>query len=258
MWHNREKEPKPEWPESGKINFDGYSTRYRDGLELVLKQISFEIRGGHKVGVVGRTGAGKSSLTLALFRLIEPVEGHIYIDGLNISQLGLYDLRSRLTIIPQDPVLFTGTLRLNLDPFEKHSDSDLWKALELSHLKHFVESLEEGLSHSVSEGGDNLSMGQKQLICLARALLRKSKVIVLDEATAAVDIDTDQLIQQTIRHEFSDCTIVTIAHRLNTILDYDRVLVMSSGQIVEYDSPSALLSDQNSIFYSMAKDSGHL
>ena len=258
MWHKPEEEPKPDWPESGNINFDGYSTRYRDGLELVLKKISFEIRGGHRVGVVGRTGAGKSSLTLALFRLIEPVDGHIYIDGLDISQLGLYDLRSRITIIPQDPVLFTGTLRLNLDPFEKHTDADLWTALELAHLKPFIESLEEGLSHPVSEGGDNLSVGQKQLICLARALLRKSKVIVLDEATAAVDIETDELIQKTIRQEFNDCTIVTIAHRLNTILDYDRVLVMSRGEIAEYDSPSVLLNDNKSIFYSMAKDSGHL
>ncbi len=208
------------------------------------------------MGVVGRTGAGKSSLTLALFRIIEAVEGSIYIDDIEISKLGLYDLRSRLTIIPQDPVLFTGTLRLNLDPFEKHSDQEIWQSLELAHLKAFVSSLEAGLSHQVSEGGDNLSVGQKQLICLARALLRKSKIIVLDEATAAVDIETDELIQTTIRKEFKDCTIVTIAHRLNTILDYDRVLVMDRGQVAEYDSPEAFLKNTNSIFYSMAKDAG--
>ncbi len=207
------------------------------------------------MGVVGRTGAGKSSLTLALFRIIEAVEGSIYIDDVQISKLGLYDLRSRLTIIPQDPVLFTGTLRLNLDPFEKHSDQEIWQSLELAHLKAFVSSLEAGLSHQVSEGGDNLSVGQKQLICLARALLRKSKIIVLDEATAAVDIETDQLIQTTIRKEFKDCTIITIAHRLNTILDYDRVLVMDRGQVAEFDSPQALLKKSKSLFYEMIKHS---
>jgi len=221
-----------------------------------LKKISFKVNPGERVGVVGRTGAGKSSLTLALFRIIEAVEGSIYIDDIEVSKLGLYDLRSRLTIIPQDPVLFTGTLRLNLDPFEKHSDQEIWQSLELAHLKAFVSSLEAGLSHQVSEGGDNLSVGQKQLICLARALLRKSKIIVLDEATAAVDIETDELIQTTIRKEFKDCTIVTIAHRLNTILDYDRVLVMDRGQVAEYDSPEAFLKNTNSIFYSMAKDAG--
>ncbi len=221
-----------------------------------MKKISFKVNPGERVGVVGRTGAGKSSLTLALFRIIEAVEGSVYIDGIEISKLGLYDLRSRLTIIPQDPVLFTGTLRLNLDPFEKHSDQEIWQSLELAHLKAFVSSLEAGLSHNVSEGGDNLSVGQKQLICLARALLRKSKVIVLDEATAAVDIETDELIQTTIRKEFNDCTIITIAHRLNTILDYDRVLVMDRGEVAEYDSPQAFLKNTNSIFYSMAKDAG--
>ena len=253
-----ETQPKEDWPTNGCILFNKYSTRYREGLELVLKQMSFEIKAGHRVGVVGRTGAGKSSLTLALFRLIESAHGSIHIDGVDISQLGLYDLRSRLTIIPQDPVLFTGTLRLNLDPFEKHSDQQIWTALELAHLKPFIVCLEAGLNHPVSEGGENLSVGQKQLICLARALLRKSKIIVLDEATAAVDIETDELIQQTIRKEFNDCTIVTIAHRINTILDYDRVLVMNEGQVAEYDSPQVLLNNYNSIFFSMAKDSGHI
>ncbi|CAG2161666.1 unnamed protein product [Oppiella nova] len=258
LWHKPEAQPVAEWPQKGCIAFNGYSTRYREGLDLVLKEISFDITAGHRVGVVGRTGAGKSSLTLALFRLIESAGGSIAIDGVDISTIGLYDLRSRITIIPQDPVLFTGTLRLNLDPFEKHSDADIWQALELAHLKEFVDSLDEGLSHPVSEGGDNLSVGQKQLICLARALLRKSKIIVLDEATAAVDIETDELIQRTIRTEFNDCTIVTIAHRLNTILDYDRVVVMSKGQIAEYDSPQELLNNPLSIFHSMAKDSGHI
>jgi len=195
-------------------------------------------------------------LTLALFRLIEPVEGTIYIDDVNVAKLGLYDLRSKLTIIPQDPVLFTGKLRMNLDPFDMYSDKDIWTALELAHLKSFVNTLEQGLQHEITEGGDNLSVGQKQLVCLARALLRKSKILVLDEATAAVDLETDDLIQETIRREFKDCTIITIAHRLNTIIDYDKVVVMDKGEIAEFDTPSALLENTNSIFYSMAKEAG--
>lgn len=160
----------------------------------------------------------------------------------------------QLTVIPQDPVLFSGSFRRNFDPFEKHTDSDIWKALELSHLKGFVDSLESGLNYEIAEGGENLSVGQKQLVCLTRALLRKSKVLVLDEATAAVDIETDELIQGTIRKEFSDCTIVTIAHRLNTIMDYDRIIVMDKGTIIEFDSPANLLKDTKSIFYSMARE----
>lgn len=222
----------------------------------MLKQIDCQIESGQRVGVVGRTGAGKSSLTLALFRLIEPSSGTISIDSVDISKIGLYELRSKLTIIPQDPVLFTGTLRVNLDPFESYSDEQIWTALELAHLKTFVSSLPQQLNHQISEGGGNLSVGQKQLVCLSRALLRRSRILVLDEATAAVDVETDDLIQETIRKEFKDCTIVTIAHRLNTILDYDMILVMDSGVIREYDSPKALLEDPDSIFYSMAKDAG--
>ena len=205
---------------------------------------------------MGRTGAGKSSLTLALFRIVEPVDGTITIDNTDITKLGLYDLRSRLTIIPQDPVLFTGTLRLNLDPFNVHQDVDIWRSLELAHLKKFVSQLEKQLLHEISEGGDNLSVGQKQLVCLARALLRDSRIIVLDEATAAVDIETDELIQNTIREQFADCTIITIAHRLNTVIDYDKILVLNQGQLAEYDSPNNLLQNTNSIFHSMAKDAG--
>ena len=203
---------------------------------------------------MGRTGAGKSSLTLALFRIVEPVDGTIIIDNIDITKLGLHDLRSQLTIIPQDPVLFTGTLRLNLDPFNIHSDDKIWCSLELAHLKQFASSLELGLNHSISEGGENLSVGQKQLVCLARALLKNSRIIVLDEATAAVDIETDELIQKTIRGQFNNCTIITIAHRLNTVIDYDKIMVLSKGQMIEYDSPENLLQNQNSIFYSMAKD----
>jgi ATP-binding cassette subfamily C (CFTR/MRP) protein 3 len=247
--------PPSDWPQEGKVTFKDYSTRYRDGLDLVLKSIACNIPGGQKVGIVGRTGAGKSSLTMALFRIIEPANGQIMIDNIDVSQLGLYDLRSRITIIPQDPVLFSDTLRANLDPFNHHNDEEIWRALETAHLKKFVLELDDGLKHMVAEGGENLSVGQRQLVCLARALLRKTKILVLDEATAAVDMETDDFIQKTIRNEFADCTVVTIAHRLNTIMDYDRVMVLSEGRIVEFDSPNQLIAKKE-IFYGMAKDAG--
>lgn len=253
-WNIDHTAPNKQWPEQGRVKFTDYKVRYREGLDLVLRGIDFEVNGGEKIGIVGRTGAGKSSLTLGLFRIIEAAGGKILIDGIDISALGLHDLRSRLTIIPQDPVLFSGSLRTNLDPFESKSDEEVWRALELAHLKSFVGTLTAGLSYQVSEGGENLSVGQRQLICLARALLRKTKVLVLDEATAAVDLETDDLIQKTIRTEFNDCTILTIAHRLNTIMDSDRVIVLDKGEISEFASPRDLLRNERSIFYSMAKD----
>ncbi|XP_013404203.1 multidrug resistance-associated protein 1 [Lingula anatina] len=248
--------PPPEWPQKGEVQFDQYSVRYRPGLDLVLKNVTFQVEPGEKVGIVGRTGAGKSSLTLALFRIIESAAGCITIDGIKIADIGLHQLRSKITIIPQEPELFSGTLRSNLDPFGLYSDQDVWNALEHAHLKGFVATLPARLQHEISEAGENLSVGQRQLVCLARALLRKTKILVLDEATAAVDMETDDLIQSTIRSEFKECTVVTIAHRLNTIMDYDRVLVLDKGTIKEFQPPSVLLQDKRSTFYGMAKDAG--
>uniref|UniRef100_A0A8C0IE93 Uncharacterized protein n=1 Tax=Bubo bubo TaxID=30461 RepID=A0A8C0IE93_BUBBB len=250
-----EKRPPRGWPSKGEIQFVDYKVRYRPELELVLQGITCNIASTEKVGVVGRTGAGKSSLTNCLFRLLEAAGGSILIDEVDIATIGLHDLRQNLTIIPQDPVLFTGTLRMNLDPFDQYTDEEVWKALELAHLKTYVQDLPEGLLHLVSEGGENLSVGQRQLVCLARAVLRKAKILILDEATAAVDLETDNLIQTTIRSEFADCTVLTIAHRLHTIMDSNRVMVLQAGRIVEYDSPEELLKKQG-VFSVMAKDAG--
>uniref|UniRef100_A0A669Q1V6 ATP binding cassette subfamily C member 2 n=1 Tax=Phasianus colchicus TaxID=9054 RepID=A0A669Q1V6_PHACC len=250
-----DKRPPHGWPSKGEIQFVDYKVRYRPELELVLQGITCNIGSTEKIGVVGRTGAGKSSLTNCLFRVLEAAGGKIIIDGLDIATIGLHDLRQNLTIIPQDPVLFTGTLRMNLDPFDQYTDEEVWKALELAHLKPYVQELPERLQHIVSEGGENLSVGQRQLVCLARALLRKAKILILDEATAAVDLETDHLIQTTIRSAFADCTVLTIAHRLHTIMDSNRVMVMHAGKIVEFDSPEKLLQKQ-SIFSAMAKDAG--
>ncbi|XP_063348284.1 ATP-binding cassette sub-family C member 2-like [Pelmatolapia mariae] len=247
--------PPQMWPEAGRVQFENYKVRYRPELDLVLHGITCDIDSTEKIGIVGRTGAGKSSLTNCLFRIIEAAEGCILIDDVDIATIGLHDLRNRLTIIPQDPVLFSGSLRMNLDPFDKFSDEEIWRVLELSHLKSYVSGLQEGLQHKVAEGGENLSVGQRQLLCLARALLRKSRILILDEATAAVDLETDNLIQNTIRKEFSDCTVLTIAHRLHSIMDSSRVMVLDAGKIVEFDSPSNLL-EKEGHFYAMAKDAG--
>ncbi|XP_062388680.1 multidrug resistance-associated protein 1 [Sardina pilchardus] len=251
-----ENSPMPtNWPRTGTIEFREYGLQYRKGLDWALKEITILIKEREKVGIVGRTGAGKSSLTQGIFRILEAAKGEIHIDGINIAEMGLHELRSRITIIPQDPVLFSGTLRMNLDPFDGYSDEEVWRSLELAHLKNFVSGLPDKLYHECSEGGENLSLGQRQLVCLARALLRKTKILVLDEATAAVDVETDNLIQSTIRTQFEDCTVLTIAHRLNTIMDYTRVIVMERGYVVEMDSPSNLIS-QRGQFYRMCREAG--
>ncbi|KAG0093570.1 Multidrug resistance-associated protein 1 [Podila epicladia] len=282
------------WPAQGKVVFRNYSARYREGLDLVLKDVSFGVQPSEKVGIVGRTGAGKSSLTLALFRMIEAADsywarasgsndtlleesrplvelstngalatalggGSIEVDGVDIATLGLKDLRQHLAVIPQDTMLFSGTLRENLDPFQEAKDVDLWQALERAHLKTFVGSLPGGLSFEVAQSGENFSVGQRALVCLARAMLRKTKILVLDEATAAVDVETDELIQKTIRSEFADRTILTIAHRIKTVMDSDKILVLDEGRVKEFGAPSELLAKKHkSVFYELALRAGEL
>nr|APD26519.1 ATP-binding cassette transporter subfamily C member 1 X6 protein [Brachionus koreanus] len=255
-WIIENSRPPPEWPTQGHINFDHFSVKYRQELDFVLKDINCDISPGEKIGIVGRTGAGKSSLTLALFRILESDYGRIKIDNIDLKIIGLHDLRKKLTIIPQDPVLFSGSLRMNLDPFEEYSDVQIWKALADAHLKNFVQGLDNKLDFECSEGGENLSVGQRQLVCLARALLRKTKILILDEATASIDHNTDDLIQSTIRSQFSDCTVLTIAHRLNTIMDSTRIMVLDKGKIVEFDSPENLMNKNDSLFFSMAYSAG--
>jgi ATP-binding cassette subfamily C (CFTR/MRP) protein 1 len=250
------KRPPVSWPAKGEVELVNYSTRYREGLDLVLKNINLDIKSHEKIGVVGRTGAGKSSLTLALFRLIEPATGHINIDNLDTSSIGLLDLRRRLAIIPQDAALFEGTVRENLDPSHIHDDTELWSALDHARLKDHVANMDGGLEAKINEGGSNLSQGQRQLISLARALLTPSNILVLDEATAAVDVETDAMLQATLRSPlFNNRTIITVAHRLNTIMDSDRIIVLDKGEVVEFDTPSALFKKQG-IFHSLMKQAG--
>ena len=249
-------DPKPsEWPSKGEIQIQNASLRYRDG-PLVLKNISVNIKGGEKIGVVGRTGSGKSSLMNALFRIteVESDGGKIVIDGVDINSIGLNSLRLSLSIIPQDPVMFSNTVRYNLDPFEEKSEYELWDALKKVQLAEAIAVLPGGLDEQVAEGGENFSQGQRQLLCIARSLLRKPQILVMDEATASIDNATDAAIQTMIRENFADATVLTIAHRLGTIMDSDRVLVLDDGNVAEFDSPSALLS-QGGIFASMVAKS---
>lgn len=254
-----EKKPPPEWPQKGRIQFDKISLRYfpDPNAELVLKELEFEILPMEKVGIVGRTGAGKSSLINALFRLSYN-DGSIVIDHRDTKHMGLHDLRTKISIIPQEPVLFSGTMRYNLDPFEEYSDDKLWSALEEVKLKELIMELPHGLQSRIYEGGSNFSVGQRQLVCLARAILRENRVLVLDEATANVDPQTDNLIQATIRTKFAECTILTIAHRLHTVMDCDKVLVMDAGKAVEFGAPYELIMDTNGprMFNGMVNEGG--
>jgi len=296
----------PSWPHSGDIQIKHLSMRYSPDTPEVLKDVSLHIKAGEKVGIVGRTGSGKSTLAISLFRFMEPTQGSICIDGIDISTIGLLDLRSNLTIIPQDPILFKGTLRFNLDPFGERKDEELWQALRQSHLipesvfpenassstaashpavvpveqeaeasaddaakvkkdgtdaaseNEIVDPTKITLDTPVKENGSNFSQGQRQLIALARALVRRSKIIIMDEATASVDFETDLKIQKTIREEMADSTIVTIAHRIRTIADFDRVVVMQQGEIVEYDRPWVLMNQEQSQFRQLCEQSTEL
>ncbi|KAK8137647.1 ATP-binding cassette transporter protein [Apiospora sp. TS-2023a] len=256
-------EVRPSWPEKGEIVFDNVEMRYRANLPLVLKGMNMHVMGGERVGIVGRTGAGKSSIMSTLFRLVELSGGHITIDGLDISTLGLHDLRSRLAIIPQDPTLFRGTVRGNLDPFSEHTDLELWSALRQADLVPHDAQLEDkkdpsriNLDSVVEEDGLNFSLGQRQLMALARALVRGARIIVCDEATSSVDMETDDKIQGTIANGFRGCTLLCIAHRLRTIIGYDRICVMDAGRIAELDTPLNLWKKEDGIFRSMCDRSG--
>ncbi|XP_045761292.1 uncharacterized protein LOC123864713 [Maniola jurtina] len=243
--------PPENWPSDGQVQFENVSLRYAEEDPPVLKNLTFTIKSGWKVGIVGRTGAGKSSLISALFRL-SSIQGSIKIDGVDTNDIPKKELRSKISIIPQEPVLFSATLRYNLDPFFLYSDDEIWRALEQVELKDAVTSLD----FNVSEGGTNFSVGQRQLVCLARAVLRSNKILVMDEATANVDPQTDALIQTTIRRQFASCTVLTIAHRLNTIMDSDRILVMDNGEVAEFDHPHILLSNPKSLLNFMVRETG--
>ncbi|KAJ2231370.1 ATP-binding cassette glutathione S-conjugate transporter ycf1 [Coemansia sp. RSA 485] len=266
----QESRPEPNWPTSGAIEFRNYNMRYRPELELVLKDLSFSVKGREKIGICGRTGAGKSSLTYALMRLVEAEQGQLLIDGLDTLSIGVNDLRSKISIIPQDPVLYIGTIRENLDPREEYTDDEVQQAINACRIGHLLETptkkpddinanghsygIKEpwttgtGLAKWVEKDGSNFSVGQRQLVSMCRALLWKRRIVVLDEATANIDSKTDRVMQEIIRQEFKDCTVLTIAHRLNTIMDSDRVLVMDKGQVAEFDTPAALLADKQSHF----------
>ncbi|XP_044057052.1 ATP-binding cassette sub-family C member 12 isoform X2 [Siniperca chuatsi] len=249
--HIKEAQVPEDWPKSGAITFQDYKMRYRENTPIVLNGLDFIIRAGEKLGIVGRTGSGKSSLGMALFRLVEPAAGTILIDGVDISAIGLQDLRSKLSIIPQDPVLFIGTVRYNLDPFNNYTDEEIWAALEKTYMKDSISRLEGKLQAQVLENGENFSVGERQLMCMARALLRNSKIILLDEATASIDAETDTLIQNTIKKAFQHCTMLTIAHRIHTVMHADRILVMDNGEAAELEHPDVLKQRPDSLFSSL-------
>jgi len=291
--------PPAYWPSAkGGIVFENVGIKYSPELDFVLRGINVEIKPSEKVGLVGRTGSGKSTLGLSLFRFVDPEEGRIIIDGIDITTIGLEDLRSRLTIIPQDPVLFSGTIRENLDPFGEHTDAECLEVMQRVQLRtsHSSQSTavasaatsrapsvvipadaeaptesgqitptsttERGskavitLDSKVSEGGNNFSSGQRQLIAMARALLRRGGVVVMDESTASVDFATDKKIQEAIREEFKDNILITIAHRLRTVINYDKILVLDAGQVAEFDTPANLLAKEDGLFKSMCLKSG--
>lgn len=248
--------PAEDWPVKGHIQFEGIMMRYRAHLPLVLNKLSFEVQGGERTGIVGRTGCGKSSVMLAMLRIVEAEEGCIRIDGVDLSKVPLSRLRGKvISLIPQDPYLFAGSVKDNLDPFHVHSDEALHTALKRTYMHDVIQSM-GGLSASLVEGGENISAGQRQLICIARVMLCNSKVILMDEATASIDMATDTLIQKSMREAFQGCTVLTIAHRLDTVIDSDRIVVLEAGRVVEQGQPQELLK-LDGAFAALAKSLGH-
>eukprot|EP00347_Sterkiella_histriomuscorum_P019725 403340529 len=244
---------RPDWPESGRVEFESVYLKYRPTTETILKDLSFEVKPGEKIGIVGRTGAGKSTICLSLHRIMEISSGYIMIDGVDIKELELHELRKRITVIPQDPTMFTGTLRFNLDPENRTPDDRIIELLKEANLEDMINKDPKGIYQDIAENGSNLSSGEKQLLCICRAILRRSKIVILDEATANIDVVTEQKIQRLIQLEFKESTMITIAHRLNTIIQSDRVLVLSFGQIKEYDTPKNLMQNPDSEFTKLLK-----
>jgi len=246
----------PNWPTTGMIKFANVVLKYHKFGVAVLKNVSFTIHPKEKIGIVGRTGSGKSTLLISLLRIVEAFKGKITIDDLDVSTIGLKDLRTKIAIIPQEPVLFVGSIRSNLDPFSKSTDDQVWKALDSVHLGDKIRAFPNGLQTAVIENGKNFSLGQRQLFCIARAILSNTRILVLDEATAAIDMATDALIQQAIKDNFADKTVLTIAHRLNTIIESDKILVMDAGKVAEFDEPLKLLDKPNGHFKGLVDQTG--
>jgi len=238
-----------DWPSKGEILFENFNVKYRNDTEIVLKNINFHLEPGEHLGVVGRTGSGKSTITLCLFRILEAFSGKIYIDGVDISKVGLQKLRESITIIPQDSTLMDGTLRYNIDPIKAYSDQEIIQVMKKIGFDYIIKQNRDGLDQNISENGSNLSIGEKQLICITRAILRKSKIIVLDEATASIDYKTEEIIQKALNEILSDSTMISIAHRIKTVMNSDKILVLENGEIIEFDTPENLLNNKKSLFY---------
>ena len=238
-----------DWPSKGEILFENFNVKYRNDTEIVLKNINFHLEPGEHLGVVGRTGSGKSTITLCLFRILEAFSGKIYIDGVDISKVGLQKLRESITIIPQDSTLMDGTLRYNIDPIKAYSDQEIIQVMKKIGFDYIIKQNRDGLDQNISENGSNLSIGEKQLICITRAILRKSKIIVLDEATASIDYKTEEIIQKALNEILSNSTMISIAHRIKTVMNSDKILVLENGEIIEFDTPENLLNNKKSLFY---------
>ena len=242
------------WPNEGKIKFSDLSIKYRPNTEVVLKHINFEILPGEKVGICGRTGSGKSTICLSIFRLIEPYTGTIYIDDVDIQKVGLNLLRSNLTYIPQEPTIMEGTLKFNIDPFNIYKNEKIVEVLKFIGFE-YTEDDDNILERHIEVNGNNLSIGERQLICIARAVLKKTKIIIMDEATANIDVKTEEKIQKLFNSTFNECTVITIAHRIKTIINYDKILVLENGKVIEFNSPKVLLSNKESHFYKLYEKS---